>query len=196
MSAGPGPVSGSGRNCFRASSVTCAFTGSPAASTSLRRPRLERSAVRAPARPHRVLDAGRRSPAEADVQGGRAARADPCRDDRPRQHVRRRRVPQAGHRRGHHPGDRDRGVRRPGVPFEHQTDPVGPAAPEAGRRLGVRRLHPQDHLGPEQGGPAQPLQADLALVLRGLAGQVAADGQGADLRALRRPDGDHRLPVR
>ena len=48
----------------------------------------------------------------------------------------------------------------------------------------------------EQAGPAQPVQAVLPFLRRGLAGQVAADGQGDHRRALRRADGLHRLPVR
>ena len=49
-----------------------------------------------------------------------------------------------------HPDHRDRGVRRARVPAQQAQDPVGPAAPEAGRRLRFRWLHPQDDLGGEQ----------------------------------------------
>ena len=66
-----------------------------------------------------------------------------------------------------------------------QPRPVGPAAPEERRRLRLRRLPAQDHLGQEQAGPAQPVQALLPLLRRRLAGQVAADGQG-DHRGARR----------
>ena len=44
--------------------------------------------------------------------------------------------------------------------------------------------------------PAQPVQAVVAFLRRGLAGQVAPDGQGNPGRARGRPDGLHRLPVR
>ena len=77
-----------------------------------------------------------------------------------------------------------------------EPDPVGPAAPEEGRRLRERRLPAQDDLGAEQAGSAQPVQAVLPVLCRGLAGQVAADGQGDPRRAFRRADGLHRLPVR
>ena len=43
-------------------------------------------------------------------------------------------------------GHRHRGVRRPGEPPQPQPRPVGPAAPEAGRRLRLRRLPAQDDL--------------------------------------------------
>ncbi len=153
-------------------------------------------AVRAPSRAYRILDAGRRRPPEGAVQRGRAPRHDPCRDDRPRQHVRRGRVPPPGQGRRHHPGDRHRGLRGPGKPGQHQAHPVGPAAPEEGRRLGQRRVPAQDHLGAQQGRPAQPVQAVLPLLRGGLAGQVAADGQRDPGRARQRPDGLHRLPLR
>ena len=67
-----------------------------------------------------------------------------------------------------------------------RQDPVGPAAPEEGRRLRVRRLRAQDDLGPEQGGPAQPLQDLVAVVRRRLAHQVGPPGQGAHQRVRRR----------
>ena len=64
------------------------------------------------------------------------------------------------------------------------------------RRLRLRLLPAQDDLGPEQRGPAQPLQAHQPLLRRGLADQVGPDGQGDHRRALGRPDGLHRLPER
>ena len=116
-------------------------------------------------------------------------------DDRPRQHVRRRRVPPAGQGGRRHAGDRDRGLRRARVPDQHQPHPVGPAAPEEGRRLRLAALTCTRPSGPEQRGPAQPVPALLPLLRRGLAGQVAPDGQGAHRRALGRADGLDRLPV-
>jgi DNA polymerase III, alpha subunit len=74
------------------------------------------------------------------------------------------------------PVDRDRGLRRARGQEQHQPGPVGPAAPEEGRRLRGRRLSAQDDLGAEQAGPAQPVQAVLPFLCRGLAGQVAPDG--------------------
>src|ERR1700677_1216926 len=55
----------------------------------------------------------------------------------------------------------------PGSRRTPQPPPVGPAAPEAGRRLRLRLLPAQDDLGQEQRGPAQPVQAHVAVLRRG-----------------------------
>ena len=118
-------------------------------------------------------------------------------DDRPRQHVRRGRVPPAGQGQRHHPGHRHRGLRRARAPGQQASRILwGQPHQKKRRRLRPRRLPAQDHLGAQQRGPAQPVQALQPLLRGGLAGQVAADGQGDPRRARRRPDGLHRLPVR
>ena len=84
----------------------------------------------------------------------------------------------------------------PGVPAQQAEDPVGSAAPEAGRRVRFRWLHAQDDLGGERDGSAQPLPALLGRVRRGLADEVAADGQGDHRQVVGGAHRLHRLPLR
>ena len=86
---------------------------------------------------------------------------------------------------GHHPVLGDRGVRGAGVPVHQAAHQVGAAGAEGRRRLRRRLVHPQDHLGAEQRGPAQPVRLTSLRLVRGVLHQVAPDGHRADRRALR-----------
>ena len=96
---------------------------------------------------------------------------------------------------GHQADPRHRGVRRAGIALQPEADPLGPAAPEVRRRLRRRPLRARHHLGPERHRSAEPHQALLPRLHRGLRPQVPAHGRRAHGGALRRPDGHHRLPL-
>ena len=98
--------------------------------------------VRPPARAHRVLDAGRRGPAEGPVRPVRAGRHAGHRHDRPRQPLRRLRLLGEGHRRRHQAGDRDRGLRRPRAPQAPPAGALGQPLPGRRRHLGRRARIP------------------------------------------------------
>lgn len=120
----------------------------------------------------------------------------PYRDDRPRQPARGVRLLPLGAEGGRDADHRHRGVRRARVAQAQAEDPVGAAAPEARRRLRFRWLHPQDDLGGQRDRAAQPLQAVVGRLRRGLAPEVAAYGQGDHLAVVRGSDRVHRLPLR
>ena len=76
-----------------------------------------------------------------------------------------------------HAGNRDRGLRRAGIQEQHQPDPVGPAAPEEGRRLrrpGPTCTRPSGRRNSD--GLHNLFKLSSRSYAEGMAGQVAADG--------------------
>ncbi len=151
--------------------------------------------LRAPARAHRLLDARRCREVRPLLESGRRARG--CRrrrDHRSRQHVRRLRLLEDGHRARHQADHRHRGVHHPGHP-SHATRPGCAGATRIQQSDDVGGSGAYTHmtmLAAEQRGHAQPVPAVFEGVDRGLLLQ-AADGPRAARAVLQGHHRDHRL---
>jgi len=147
----------------------------------------------ASARAYRVLDAGRRRPAEGALRRVPAHRDARHRDDRSRQRVRRLRLLVEGQQGRGQADHRHRGVRGPREPRAQEAGQVGRPEPEGRRHFGCRRLHPHDAARGDDRGHAQHFPALLAGVPGGVLPQ-AADGPRTARQVLQRDHRDHRLP--
>ncbi len=150
--------------------------------------------VRTPSRAHRVLDAGRRRQDRRPLRRGCPDGDAGGGDHRPRLPLRRLRVLEEGEEVRRQADHRGRGL----PDARHQPVRPHPGAlgrRRRGRRLGHRRLHPHDPAGAHDAGHAQPVPDGLAGQPGGPVLQAPHGPRPAhDLR--RRPDRDHRVPLR